>query len=231
MDLNVSGVEMSELKILIVEDESLVAMEFASTIQRHGYSVVGHVNTPKKVLEIFRDKQNSINLIIMDINLNDMIDGIDLYKSLESESMVIYLTAYKDEQTISKAIPTDPLGYLVKPLNESELVALLELAKFKLNRKKDANLIELSNGYRFDMEGEILYHEGAFVKLGPKKLQLLKLLANAKGGYVTFKAIEEELWKEKAPSESTVRTLIYRLRSVLGDNMIESESNYGIRLV
>ena len=223
---------MNRLNILIVEDESLLALELATSIKNYGYHVVDYVTTISETKQVIKTK--TIDLIIMDINLRDSIDGIDLYKALDTTACVIYITAYKDEKTIAKAISTQPLGYLIKPHKEGELLALLKLAELKVEQKspkqKDSNLIRLSNDYSFNMQNEMLYHYSSFVKLSVKKLKLLKLLIAANGDLVSFKTIEEELYKENPPSESSIRTLIYRLRAELSPDMIESELNYGIRL-
>lgn len=220
---------MTNLNILIVEDESLFALELATRIGEYGYGNVEYATSLKEAKALFASKD--FNLILMDINLSDKVDGIELYKSFETDAFVIYLTAYIDEQTISKAIETQPLGYLVKPLNESELLALLKLVEQKLHPITIENTrVSLSKDYEFDFQDDALFRNGKYITLGSKKVQLLKLLIEAKGNTVTFKTIEEELYKETPPSESTLRTLIYRLRKVLGDDMIETESNYGIRL-
>ena len=223
---------MYNLNILIVEDESLLALELSTSIKNYGYNVVDYVTT---ISETKKDmKTKSIDLIIMDINLRDNLDGIDLYSTLNTDAFVIYLTAYKDEKTIAKAVQTEPLGYLIKPHKEGELLALLKLAEIKIQEKltknENTNLVSLSNEYSFNMKNEMLYHYSSFVKLSVKKLKLLKLLIEANGEVVSFQTIEEELYKENPPSESSIRTLIYRLRAELGPNMIETELNYGIKL-
>lgn len=218
------------LKILIVEDEALVALELSMSIQRHNYEVVDYVSTVKNALSAL--EKNEINLIIMDINLNDDLDGIELYKISQSNAMLIYLTAYKDEVTMDRAIETQPLGYLVKPFNENELLALLKIAQLKLNAKKTLNTIKtLSNNYTFDMQQNRLFYKEKFIQLGKKTLKLLIMLIEAKGNVVSFKEIEEELYQEGPPSASSIRTLIYRLRNQLKAEMIETELNYGVRLV
>jgi len=223
----------SKLHILIVEDESLLALELATTIKNYGYDVVDYVTTPSDARETLQKEH--VNLIIMDINLNTSIDGIDFYKSLDTDSQVIYITAYRDDKTVSKAVETEPLGYLIKPHNEDELMVLLKLADVKLKhqsqKQQSSEVVELSNDYTFDMISDMLYHRNHFVKLSSKKLKLLKLLIQAKGNIVSFKTIEDELWQDTPPSESSIRTLIYRLRAVLQADMIESELNYGIKLV
>jgi len=220
---------MSKLNILIVEDESLLALDMATSISSYGYNVVDYVTSVEQAQKVL-NLQN-INLILMDINLNDAMDGVDLYKSFNTKAKVIYITAYVDEKTISKAIDTDPLGYLTKPHNENELQALLKLAEFKLDSLQiDNTIVKLSSDYSFDTNTNILFYKNDFVKLSHKKTELLRLLINAKGAVVSFKTIEDTLYQENPPSESTLRTLIYRLRKELDQEMIETELNYGIRL-
>jgi DNA-binding response OmpR family regulator len=220
---------MTELNILIIEDESLLALDLATIVSAYGYKHVDYVTTLEQAQKAL--SSHDVNLILMDINLNDTMDGIDFYKSLNTQAKVIYITAYMDDKTISKAIETDPLGYLAKPHNENELQALLKLAEFKLNpiQMKDSR-VKLSSDYSFDTNTNMLFHKNNFVKLSHKKTELLRLLIDAKGAVVSFKAIEDELYKENPPSESTLRTLIYRLRKELDADIIETELNYGVRL-
>jgi len=219
---------MSKLNILIVEDESLLALDLATTLRGYGFNVVDYVTSAKEARKIIAS--HDINLILMDINLNEELDGIDLYKSLNSSALVIYITAYRDDKTIEKAVVTNPLGYLLKPHNERELLILIKLAQVKLHINTQEEEVELANDFSFDMKENRLYHKGEFVKLSAKKVQLLRLLIEAKGEIISFKTIEDELYGDAAPSESSIRTLIYRLRNALEHDMIENELNVGIRL-
>ena len=224
---------MSDLNILIVEDESLVAMELSSEISSLGYNVVDYA-TNSRMAKSFFDKYE-INLIIMDVNLSEKVDGIDLYNSLGSSVDVIYITAYKDENTISKAIVTKPIGYLVKPHNEYELQALLKMASAKINhvktkKKSVSDVLDLSQGYFFNVKkGQLLFND-IEISLSFKELKLLKLLIENRGELVTYKMIEEEIWENEAVNNTSLRTLIYRLRSKLEHKLIESVFKNGIRL-
>jgi DNA-binding response OmpR family regulator len=220
---------MKKLNILIVEDESLLALEFSTTIKKYGHTVVDYVTNATKAREVMQKEQ--IDLIIMDINLGREEDGIDLYKSFESNAMLIYLTAYQDAKTISKAVETQPLGYLIKPHNENELFALLKLAEIKIQNADNRNInINLSQGYTFNTKEEILYRNGSFIKLSSHELILLKLLLQNRGNAVSYKTIEDEIWQDSAPGASSLRTLLYRLRGKLGHELISSEPNYGVKL-
>ena len=95
---------------------------------------------------------------------------------------------------------------------------------------KDEQFIELGEGYKFDsVEKRLLYHNKP-IHLGKKELQLLMLLISARNTTVSYYTIEQEIWGSKPVSSSTVRTLIYRLRSKLNQNLIQSEANIGIFL-
>jgi len=216
---------MKKLNVLIVEDESLTALELASSITNHGHNVVDYVTTPKQAVDTIN--KNRIDLIIMDINLQSHINGIELYKSLHKKINIIYLTAYKDDKTISQAIETEPLGYLIKPHNDSELSALLKLAELKVSQVQQQ--INLGHDYLFDTVEKKLFHNHTFVKLSKKELSLLILLIEARGNIVTFQTIEYELW-ETPPNASTLRTLIYRLRNKLNHKLITTENSYGIKI-
>jgi len=220
---------MHKLNVLIIDDESILALSLATTLTSFGCNVVASVTTPEKALKIFQMRE--IDLIIMDINLEASLDGIALYKSLKTSTKVIYVTAYSDEETITRAIETQPLGYLTKPYSDAELMALIKLAQIQQPPNESDQNILFGKGYSFNMLQNKLYHNGSFFTLGAKKLKLLRLLLAAKGSTVSFKEIEEELYPDTPPSASSIRTLIYRLRSDLKDVTIENELNYGIRLV
>ena len=219
---------MSNLNILIVEDESLLALEFSSYLKDLQYNVVDCVTNSKDAVQAMQN--SDVNLIVMDVNLGEDIDGIDLYTQLNTNTLVIYLTAYMDDKTIAKAIETEPLGYLTKPINDSEFRAILKLAEVKIAKNATPHYVKLSNTYSFDMKENQLYNKGSFVKLSSKKLQLLRLLIEAKGELVSFKSIEDALYGDSPPGESALRTLIYRLRNELEHDMIENELNVGIKL-
>lgn len=219
---------MNNLNILIVEDESLVALELSNSIENYGFNVVDYVTTPKMAVEAFQKEK--IDLILMDINLGDKIDGIDLYKSFNTHIPIIYLTAYQDEKTISKAVETDPLGYLIKPYNENALLALLKLAEIKKPNNTNKNrVISIDNEYTFDINEMKLYKNSIYIKLSKKETTLFQLLLDARGNIVTFNTIEDELW-DTPPSASSLRTLIYRLRGKLEHKFITNELNHGIKL-
>lgn len=220
---------MDKLNILIIEDESLLAMELASKISSFGYHVVDYVTGTKSAMQILQT--NRIDLILLDINLGEEKNGIAFYQSLGTAIPVIYLTAYKDEETISKAIKTYPLGYLTKPYKEVDLKALLKLAYYKKPLSpKEKEVIPLGKSCHFDTKERKLYCEDGYINLGEKELQLLELLISARGNFVTQKMIEDHLYSTQEVKSSTLRTLFYRLKKKLDHDLLENEFNHGFRL-
>ncbi len=225
---------MNNLNVLIIEDESLVAMELQVAIENMGHRVVEYATSvpmAKKFIEAFE-----IDLILMDINLNERTNGIELYKELLLETPIIYLTAYTDEKTMSQAIETNPLGYLIKPHTEDELKAIIKLAEYKIKNIEKVPqtveaLVEVGKGYFFDMQEEQLFYRDLAVKLTMKERGLLKILIEAKGKIVKFDKIEQTLWNGEPVNNTSLRTLIYRVRSKLEHKLIESEFNVGIKLL
>jgi signal transduction histidine kinase len=118
-------------KIMVVEDESIVAKDLELTLKRLGYSVPATASSAADALT--KAGKHRPDLVLMDIHLQGEIDGIAVARRLRSEMdiPVIYLTAYADDDTVARARETEPFGYLLKPFNERELRSMLEVAIYK----------------------------------------------------------------------------------------------------
>lgn len=115
-------------KLLIVEDEGVVAWHIQEALENLGHIVVASIASGQKAIEIAA--QNQLDLIFMDISLKGKVDGIQAAQEIRTRFNipVIYLTAYADDQTLERALATNPLGYLIKPFQEKELQTTLEVA-------------------------------------------------------------------------------------------------------
>ena len=121
---------MSEVahRILIVEDQRLIAADIENTLKKLGYVVVGSVSSGEDAIS--KADQLRPELVLMDVRLRGEMDGIQAAEIIRDRFNVpvVYLTAYADEETILRAKKTTPFGYLVKPFNERELRATIEIA-------------------------------------------------------------------------------------------------------
>ncbi|HEX4337561.1 MAG TPA: diguanylate cyclase [Polyangiaceae bacterium] len=118
----------SPAKILVVEDEALVAKDLSTILQRMGYSVMKTARSADQALASVRDERP--DLALMDIHLRGEIDGIDVASILmrEHQVPVVFLTAYADDNTLARASAVHALGYLVKPFKEAELRGAVRIA-------------------------------------------------------------------------------------------------------
>jgi PAS domain S-box-containing protein len=115
-------------RILIVEDQRLIAADLESTLKKLGYLVVGNVASGEEA--ITTSDQVRPELVLMDVRLRGEMDGIHAAEIIRDRFNlpVVFLTAYADEETILRAKKTTPYGYLVKPFNEREMRATIEIA-------------------------------------------------------------------------------------------------------
>jgi CheY-like chemotaxis protein len=116
------------LRIIVVEDEVIVAMDIQHRLERMGHQVLGLAVTGDKAVRLAREVNP--DLIFMDIKLRGMMDGIEAANHIRafSEVPIIYLTAFADDHTIRRASSANPIGYLGKPFEDRELQAMIELA-------------------------------------------------------------------------------------------------------
>ncbi len=122
---------MSSSRILIVEDEGIIAKDIQNTLNRSGYSVIGIASSGeeaiKKAMEIHPD------IVLMDIVLEGAMDGVEAAEYIRDyfDIPVVYLTAYSDDTTLQRAKITEPFGYILKPFQEKELYTTIEMAIYK----------------------------------------------------------------------------------------------------
>lgn len=121
----------SNKKILITEDEGIVALEIRETLENLGYYVVGEAQTGQEAIELARD--NKPDLVLMDITLQGDMDGIEAAERIYNlyDIPIIFLTSHSDEATIKRAMRSNPFGYLIKPFNDRELYSNIEMTLHK----------------------------------------------------------------------------------------------------
>ena len=118
-------------KILIVEDEEIVALDIKDMLYDLGYDVIGITSSRDEALEnVEKDKPD---LVLMDIMLGDKDNGIEAAEEIRSRFKipVIYLTAYADDATLERAKTTAPYGYIVKPFQENDLSTAITMGLYK----------------------------------------------------------------------------------------------------
>jgi two-component system, cell cycle sensor histidine kinase and response regulator CckA len=124
---------LKKKKILIVEDEMIIANDLQDVLRKFGYEVCDIITSGESAVKAAL--QHKPDLILMDIMLAKKMTGMEAAGKIRKNMDVplIYVTAYADDSTIEKAISTNPYGYLVKPFDDKELKVALELAFYKFS--------------------------------------------------------------------------------------------------
>jgi two-component system response regulator LytT len=127
---------MSKINILITEDESIVAKDIQMSLKKLGYNVTGICNNGEDAIRTAEEHRPDI--VLMDIMLKGEMSGIDAADQIRKRLNIpiIFLTAYADESTLSKAKITEPYGYIIKPFKEIDLRTTIEMALYK-HQKED----------------------------------------------------------------------------------------------
>jgi DNA-binding response OmpR family regulator len=221
------------MNILIVEDETIVAFDIESILNSLGYVVLESVGTYDLALQSV--KNNTLDIIFMDINLKNSKDGIETAIAIKKikNIPIIYLTAFCDDKTLQRAIETNPIGYLLKPFTKEDIKSIMKLSEHKLSianmGHKKNNFTPLGHGYYYDKINSLLYLDDIPINLSKNEKKLLLFLLEIKGQIAIFRDIENYIWEDKAVSDATLRSLVYRLRCKLRPEMIETIQGFGCK--
>lgn len=120
-------------KILVVEDEILIANDISQALRSFGYEVMDIVVSGKAAIEFV--KHHKPDLILMDIMLEGEMNGIEAALEINENNRIpiIYLTAFSDVKTLRKASESNPYGYILKPFEERELLSIIDRTLYKIN--------------------------------------------------------------------------------------------------
>jgi two-component system cell cycle sensor histidine kinase/response regulator CckA len=157
----------SKIRIVVVEDESIIAMELRDRLRKLGYEVPAVVSSGEEAIQ--KTCELNPDLVMMDIMLEGKIDGVEATKQIHQQFdiPVVYLTAYSDDSTLERAKLTEPYGYVLKPFDERELFTTVEIAlyKYKMEKKLKDNERWLSTTLKSigdavittDMDGNVTF--------------------------------------------------------------------------
>jgi len=152
---------MEKIKILIVEDEVIVAKDIGDTLLSLGYSVTGTASSAEEALDL--SELTEPDIVLMDIMLEGELDGTEAAEIIRSRFNIpiIFLTAYSNDNTLQRAKTTNPYGYILKPFQETDLYTTIEIALHKHGTQR--KLIEETENALAAIIGstEVLLEEGA----------------------------------------------------------------------
>ncbi len=204
----------SECKILIVEDEPLIAEHIATYLNNSDFMVSGIAYDDEEARQLLRT--SSPDAVILDINLDGETDGIQLADFINKNYQLpfLFLTSYADRDTLERAKKVEPWGYIVKPFNEKTLQATLEIAISNFAQRTN----QLVPGIQLEKINRHLH-----TPLTPREFDVLQLIYTGQTNrqiaetlYVSTNTIKRHINNAYLSLEATSRsTAIARLRELM----------------
>lgn len=228
------------INILIVEDEVVLALALEASLEQMGFNVSAFKTKGCEAIKYVEN--NIIDIVIMDINLNSEIDGIQTAKYIweKHKIPIIFLTSYGNNKTINEAMQCEPYAYLIKPYNKKELKASILTSLHKHNfffaKKKRENecpknpLIRINNEFSFDCINRKLFNNENEINLTKNEIKFLQAISTKKFFTIAFEEVYTYIWRESLYDLGKLRTLVYRLNKKLGFVLIKSVHDFGYRL-
>jgi DNA-binding NarL/FixJ family response regulator len=205
---------MSKLKVLIVEDEPVIAENIAMYLNNHDFEISGIAYDTEEAIDQL--KTNTPDAVILDINLDSEQDGIDIaaYINTSFGLPYLFLTSYSDKATLDRAKAVKPSGYIVKPFNEKTLQASLEIALSNHAAENNHHLpklaIEKINHHLLSPLSEREFELAQLMYEGCTNSQMAEKL------FISVNTIKTHLKNIYLKLDATSRLeLIYRLREMM----------------
>lgn len=218
---------MSKTNILIVEDESIIAKDIQNSLKKLGYTIAGICSSGEDAVKTAEEKKPDI--VLMDIMLKGGISGIEAAEQIRKNFNIpiIYLTAYADENTLSKAKITEPYGYIIKPFKEIDIYTSIEMALHKHEKetdvKKERDFLYSIVENRGELKGIIFVKSNSrLVKVKTKDIFLVEALKdyviiNTESARYTIHSTMKDIDKKLSPSEfiRIHRSFIVRIDKII----------------
>lgn len=198
----------SKTRVLIVEDDMIIAANISLQLSKLGYEITGIESRGEEAL--IHARLNTPDLVLMDINLKGSLDGIETAYTMQSTTdiPIVYITANNDEATFEKAKKTHPFAFIAKPINMRDLHRTLSLVEEQINKRikigeEKEEIVEFLNDRIF------IRHHGQMVKLLLDDILFLEADRNycqiltAKQSYLLTATLK--VMQDKLPNSSFVR--------------------------
>lgn len=214
------------MKILLVEDNEILAKGLIYSLEQKKYQVIHTLNV-ENTLKIL--KTEKIDLAILDVSLPDG-NGFDLYKNNIKEKNIssIFLTAKDEEDNIVKGLELGAEDYITKPFSIKELMARIN--RIILRNKKNT-IIQVQN-IKFDMDKMVVYRDNENVELTNLELKILNLLFLNLNKVVKRSEIIDKIWEWTGNdvNDNTVTVYLKRIREKIKTDIIITIKGIGYRI-
>jgi DNA-binding response OmpR family regulator len=215
------------MNILILEDDTLFAESLEDFLSEAGFMVTLCADGE---LALEKSYENSYDLLLLDVNV-PKINGFEVLQDIRSQNNdtpAIFLTSFKDKESVLKGFDKGADDYLKKPVDLDELLSRIKALLKRSNRL--TKTIQIGK-YIYHTKEKKLTSKDEELILSKKLYALLDILIEHKNQLVTKELILNRLWEwDKAPSEGSLRVYINELKKIIGKDMIVNQKGIGYKL-
>jgi DNA-binding response OmpR family regulator len=220
--------QLKNKTILFLEDN----IEFATNTVNLLHLFVQYVYHARNVSEANEILSfNPVNIIICDIKLKNEngLDFIRDFRKKDTTTPILILSGHKDEDFLLRAIPLKLTAYLLKPIKYETLTDALKRC-LEVTNTPQITLIELKEGWYFNVENQYLQKGGEIYSLNKKELLFIELLSKNRDRLIAKEMINDAVWKFEDMSDSAITNFILRIRRRFGKSFIFTIPDMGYRL-
>jgi two-component system, LytTR family, response regulator LytT len=208
---------MEKPKVLIVEDELIIATHIQYYLEEMDCLVIGQATKAEDALNILHNEK--VDLVLLDIIIKGEMDGIELGEKIQRDHNIpfIFLTSHADRHTVDRAIKTQPAGYIVKPFEKTDIYTSVKLALAQEQPAAPEKMLE-NNLSSLPVQDQflILKFEGRFIKVSKQDILYIRSVGN----YLEFHTTTENYLVK-----GTMKQMLEKLE---GDGFLKTHKSYMI---
>ncbi|MEA3512219.1 MAG: response regulator transcription factor [Campylobacterota bacterium] len=202
------------LKVLLLEDDELFSLSLIDYLEEFASYNITHVSTSSKFLDLIYE--NRYDIYLLDINLPD-ISGLELLKEIREgsdDTPVIFLTSYKDKETLEDGFLSGADDFMTKPFDMDELILRINSLMRRFKKQSIVNI----GGVEFNFETKEVKKDKNSIKIGLKALELFELFYQNNNAVVSKDMIINRLWNTSEDySDGSIRVYINHLKKLFDD--------------
>ena len=222
------NLKTAKYTLLYVEDEAPIRMVTTMFLEPY-FKEVFEAQDGEEAFQIYQEEQPDV--IITDIEM-PKFNGLDLCRKIrkeDKETPIIITTAYTSVEYLLEAVSLNLIKYLGKPLKEEELLKALDNCFEQLDHK-NPSIVQLTETLFYDTFNQSLSTEKKIISISSYQAQLLNILIKNRNRIVSYTEIENEIWYDRPMTQDSLRTLVRKLRKVVGKEVIKNISKTGYKI-
>jgi DNA-binding response OmpR family regulator len=225
---------------MIVEDERTTQRFIKDILKQHSIKSIECFDIAEDALH--RVQSKDFDMILMDININGKMNGIELAKKILRiiDLPIVFISGERDTETLENVLKLSPYGFIFKPFSSKEMEFSLQLAyqnyiaQIQRSKRKETALLDalvyIDDIYSYDLKKKKLYCNTASVKLNVRQEKVIEVFCTNLNNTISYEVLSDAVWGESKCKGSALRTLIYTLRKLLPDLPLISYSKVGYSL-